>query len=514
MIPFLLIACLFSVLIARASFALNGADVAIYNDSIAPSGTSVVWQDGVTAIKNMLNWMGLTYEDISYEDINGSNQDFSKLYKVLLFPGGFAQWYNYWISKSGKDRIRNFVNKGGGYFGICAGAFFACSRVVWKGQLYDDNAGYNAYGELTGYDLDLFPGTGIGPIDAIARWDYEGYEMTTFDFQNDNAILSSYKSIPYTEDILYYGGPYFSINAGGDVEALATYRHNGAPGIIAFQYGSGQVVLCAPHPEIEEDSSRDGVTIDRESQMDDNGSDWELVRHILNYISAGSAGTNYASEVLASDINLSFWPASWTNRIVGSPDNNLLSLGTGGYVIVKMTRPIINGTGNDLKVYECGTSLGGVNETYYVDGTSNCDNPIWIEIGSGSDVTSFDLSDTGLSTVQCIRLRDARTPSGKMTGADFDAVEGLNSSSSSEMMLKIAGTTVTISVDPVAGANRYTLVYASPDFCYTGEYDMGTATSVSFDLWNGAAFYVAVEANRHETGPGYFWGSNIFEYLR
>jgi len=164
------------VFLMEPSFALNGADVAIYNDSIAPSDPTTgekrsgAWQDGVTAIKNMLTWMGLTYEQITYNDLNYSTQDFSSLYKVMLFPGGVAYWYNYWISLSGKTRIRNFVTNGGGYFGICAGSFFASDVTVWEGIAYDDNSHYNAYGELTGYDLDLFPGTGTGPISEIAPW--------------------------------------------------------------------------------------------------------------------------------------------------------------------------------------------------------------------------------------------------------------------------------------------------------------------------------------------------------
>lgn len=279
----ILMVCVFSLSPVDAG-ALNAADVALYNDSIAPSGYAGAWQDGITAIKNMLTTLGITYEEVNYNDLNYSTQDFSSLYKIILIPGGYAQWYNYWISKTGKERIRNFVKNGGGYFGICAGSFFAVDRAVWEGTTYDDNAGYNAYGELTGYDLDLFPGTGTGPINEIADWNGERYNMTTINFQNENTVLANYKPVPYTEDILYYGGPYFSPDSGSGVDVLATYNYNGQPAIIAFNYGSGKVVLSGPHFEIEEDSDRDGVTIDREDEMDDNGSDWELVLHILNWL--------------------------------------------------------------------------------------------------------------------------------------------------------------------------------------------------------------------------------------
>jgi glutamine amidotransferase-like uncharacterized protein len=306
----ILFMCWCSLLSGETANALNGADVAIYNDSIAPPGESGVWKDGVTAIKNMLTWMGLTYEEITYIDLNYSTQDFSSLYKVVLVPGGYAQWYNYWISKSGKERMRNFVNNGGGYLGICAGAFFASDRTVWEEVLYDDNAGYNAYDELTGYDLDLFPGTATGPINEIADWDTEWYNMATFSFENESAVLSHYKPLPYTEDILYYGGPYFSSDEGADIEVISTYSYNGQPAIVAFHYGSGRAVLSGPHPEIEEDSSRDGVTIDREDEMDDNGSDWGLVLSILNWlmrvplVATGSASSiTYDAATLNGTVN-------------------------------------------------------------------------------------------------------------------------------------------------------------------------------------------------------------------
>lgn len=276
---FILLTCLFSAPSAKVAVALNGADVAIYNDS--RTGKYLydfgVWPNGVIAIKNMLTTSGKTYEEISDSDLNYSTQDFSSLYKVILFPGGYAAWYNYFINKTGKERIRNFVKKGGGYLGICAGSYFAVDKVEWGGVTYDDESGY---------DLDLFPGTGVGDIKKIADYYAGKWVMYTFNFVNENSILSGYKTVPYSEDIIYLGGPYFKTDKGSEskVTTLATFADDGQPGIVSFQYGSGKVVLFGPHPEIEEDSDRDGVTLDGEDTMDDNGSDWDLVGHILNWL--------------------------------------------------------------------------------------------------------------------------------------------------------------------------------------------------------------------------------------
>jgi hypothetical protein len=110
--------------------------------------------------------------------------------------------------------------------------------------------------------------------------------MTTIDFSSSD-ILSKYKTAPFSEDIIYIGGPYFSDFGTSTVKTLATYQYNSKPAVVMANYGSGTVVLFGPHPEIEEDSVRDGVVLNTpgrptKDQMNDNGTDWELMRHVFN----------------------------------------------------------------------------------------------------------------------------------------------------------------------------------------------------------------------------------------
>lgn len=283
-----LVLCISPLVREDISFALSGADVAVYNDVDAPvdpitgAKRSGVWQDGITAIKCMLDWMGFSHEEITYQDLNNASHNLTHLYKILLFPGGFAYWYNYWISIFGKNRIRNFANSGGGYFGICAGSFFASEDVVWEGIYYGDNYMYNAYGELTGYDLDLFPGTATGPINGIAPWPASG--MTKINFQKESEILSGYRTPPFSEEMLYYGGPFFTLDQNANVTILGNFDYNQEPALVAFTYGSGRIVLTGPHSEIEENSQRDCITIDGESEMTYIGANWELTFHLLKWI--------------------------------------------------------------------------------------------------------------------------------------------------------------------------------------------------------------------------------------
>ena len=61
----------------------------------------------------------------------------------------------------------------------------------------------------------------------------------------------------------------------------------------------------------------------------------------------------------------------------------------------------------------------------------------------------------------------------------------------------IDGTTITVSWNEVPGANQYKLSYAPVPYIgpqSIGTVDVGTQTSFSTDLWEGAAFYIAVQA--------------------
>jgi uncharacterized protein (TIGR02145 family) len=73
-----------------------------------------------------------------------------------------------------------------------------------------------------------------------------------------------------------------------------------------------------------------------------------------------------------------------------------------------------------------------------------------------------------------------------------------------------SGINVSLSWTSVTSADGYTLYYAPPDVSYIGEIDMGTETSISFDLWDGAAFYVAVK-DYNSSGSSEYSNIEYFE---
>ncbi len=253
--PFFIVLLFFG----SVTWAAQGAEVAIYTDNGV--GT---WPDGITAFEQFLNWKGISYQEITALDVN--NVSLKDDYQVIYFPGGFAWYYKAAIDSAGIEHIRELVSSGGGYIGMCAGAYFASDSVEWEED-----------GKID-YPLDLFDGVAKGAIDAIAPWD--DYTMTGLRMDTTN-VINRYE--PPEETMLYYGGPVFKPHSGVQVDTVATWSsYFDSLAIINFTYGAGRVLLIAPHPEIEEDSDRDSTTFAQE--LDDRGSDWPFLWSAMDWL--------------------------------------------------------------------------------------------------------------------------------------------------------------------------------------------------------------------------------------
>lgn len=244
-------------------FALQGADFAIY----AGSGT---WEPSKTAFKNFLEWKGLTWEEVNKNNIN-KKQLIGK-YRGLFIPGGWAGNYNRDIKSSGDQHIRDFINQGGAYIGMSAGAFYACDITIWEGDVLN-------------YPSNIFDGDCIGPIEEIAPW--PEYTMTTMTI-NQAHEANVYE--PNQRSVLYFGEPYFIAHPGQEMQILASWivpsnpALDNTPGIISFNYGQGRVVLVGPHPEIEENDTRDGTNFADELSDGPDGSDWPFLWTAVDWI--------------------------------------------------------------------------------------------------------------------------------------------------------------------------------------------------------------------------------------
>ncbi len=144
-------------------------------------------------------------------------------YDVLIMPGGEASDY---IDSDDIDSqaIKQFVQGGKGYIGICAGAYAASDYIS---------------GDYSGW--------GLAPDVTTYTEDYEGLlQISRTDF--GNKILNSSLT-----NIHMQNGPAMSTNNSQIVMANFADNNTGYQNyaaIIGDTYGSGRVILSGPHPEV------------------------------------------------------------------------------------------------------------------------------------------------------------------------------------------------------------------------------------------------------------------------
>ncbi|MEW4565473.1 BPL-N domain-containing protein [Bremerella sp. JC770] len=160
-------------------------------------------------------------------------------FDVLIMPGGSAGAQARNLEEEGRDQIRRYVREGGGYVGICAGAYLSTTYKPWSLGLVNAKV----------WDLSHWArGTGIVTL-------------------NMTPSGCSVLRMPKDQVDVYYGqGPMLVPGNDEDMpgyEILASYAtevaKKGAPegamvdmhAIIRTMYGKGRVIAYSPHPEKE-----------------------------------------------------------------------------------------------------------------------------------------------------------------------------------------------------------------------------------------------------------------------
>jgi glutamine amidotransferase-like uncharacterized protein len=233
----------------------NDVIVAIYSDR-------GVWPQSVVAAERMFGWMG---HEVIRVDAGQVREGALADARLLCVPGGNMYHYAEDLNAAGVESIKVFVQQGGGYVGLCGGAYFAAERVFWQGN------------QLSMNSLGLFPGEARGPYEEIA----------VFPDSTMCLVISSQVSHPVAEAlsdsswILYFWGPALLPDDDAEVTILGRYDAIDRPAMLAAEYDRGRAFLIGAHPEIEEDSDRDGVA--ECDELEDRGSDWELMRAAVNW---------------------------------------------------------------------------------------------------------------------------------------------------------------------------------------------------------------------------------------
>lgn len=188
---------------------------------------------GVAAVRRILGDEGMRVVPLGAEEIAaGSLGEFD----VVVFPGGSGSRQAAAIGEQGREQLRQFLERGGGYLGICAGAYLCTSGFDWGLKVLDAKT--------------------VSP-----KW-RRGVGMLQMELTPAGRDLLGDHPAPL--EVRYYNGPVITraeVDAVPDYEVLAYYRTEVAkndspagvmvdsPAIAAGRFGRGRVLFVSPHPE-------------------------------------------------------------------------------------------------------------------------------------------------------------------------------------------------------------------------------------------------------------------------
>ena len=163
-------------------------------------------------------------------------------FDVLIHPGGSGSKQGNDLGEDGRQQVRQFVSQGGGFLGVCAGAYLATNDYTWSLNLIDAKVvdrKHWARGtgtvqlELSPSGQDLFKAKsseleifyGQGPLLARREWDDP--------------------KIPDYESLAIYGS---EIAKNGAPNGIM----KGTSAAVRCDYGKGRVFCFSAHPELTE----------------------------------------------------------------------------------------------------------------------------------------------------------------------------------------------------------------------------------------------------------------------
>lgn len=197
-----------------------------------------IWSNCKTSTELMLNQMNIPYRKINPDSIC---QGKLAHYSMLLMPGGRFDAVGQNLGAEGISMIKTYVNSGGGYFGICGGAYFASAQCIWRGWSGEPriNFQYSALG--------LFNGTADGPIEDFAP-SYRDVSCHVKIVDKTHPII---RELPDTIIYVYDHGPMFITENESRATVLGRSEKGDKMLLVATQYGQGRVFLTSGHPEFD-----------------------------------------------------------------------------------------------------------------------------------------------------------------------------------------------------------------------------------------------------------------------
>ena len=183
----------------------------------------------VAALETILKDKGLSYSTVNSSRLNAMDEDDLRGHRLLIVPGGNFEEMGNQLTANTATNIRNAVQGGMNYLGVCAGAFIA------------GNSPYNG--------LNLTSGVRF----AFYSAENQGVRKTAVSIADAGGS---------TLDQYWEDGPQLS----GWGEVIAKYP-DGTPAVVQRNVGNGWVILSGIHPEAPENWRR-GMSFSTPADVD------------------------------------------------------------------------------------------------------------------------------------------------------------------------------------------------------------------------------------------------------
>jgi len=182
---------------------------------------------------------GCSVEAICHQEL--ANESWEKEAVLLAFPGGRDVPYHTLLRGKANAKIRAYVEGGGSYLGICAGAYYGAYAIEFRKGLSLEVCGTR--------ELAFFPGVAVGPVYASDEFCYtseKGARAASVQWIGPGP----FKDRPY---VLYYNGGcrFMAPERHSQVTVLAHYEDfpERPAAIVQCQVGKGRAILSGVHLE-------------------------------------------------------------------------------------------------------------------------------------------------------------------------------------------------------------------------------------------------------------------------
>ncbi len=183
---------------------------------------------------------------VGREMISDEILDISKV-ALIIFPGGRDIPYHTALQGASNRALFSFIEKGGRFLGICAGAYYGAASIEFeKGTSLEI---------IQKRELQFFPGVACGPAYGTGIFQYDseaGAQIAKLSVLSSFHNSHSSSFVPNSVKAYFNGGPFFK-EAESYISTTVLCRYEDIKekpaAIIECQVGAGKALLCGVHLE-------------------------------------------------------------------------------------------------------------------------------------------------------------------------------------------------------------------------------------------------------------------------